>query len=238
MIDFPIDFIAFECEKFGLIIDETTKTQMKTYCELLISWNQKTNLTTIVEPNEIAEKHFLDSLLLLKHLNIPKGASLIDVGTGAGFPGMMLKLVRPDLNITLLDSLNKRLIFLSEVCSALNIDISLIHSRAEDAGLHPDFREKFEFATSRAVSSLPALSEYCLPLVKKGGEMIALKGPAPTAELISSANALKMLGGETSKVIEYSLPRGDGRSIIIIKKISQTDSKYPRKGVKISKKPL
>ncbi len=211
--------------------------RLKIYSNELIVWNERINLTAITEPSEIAEKHFLDCLLTFKFANIEENASVIDVGTGAGFPGMVLKVARPDLNVTLLDSLNKRLVFLNELSEKLNAHCNIIHSRAED-GAKTELRESFDYAVSRAVARLPVLSEYCLPYVKLGGKFIALKGPGAEEEIESSSNALKVLGGEIEENIEYNLPSGDRRTLIIIKKTSQTPTKYPRIGIKISKKPL
>ena len=217
---------------------ELQSKQLETYSRLLLEWNEKMNLTAITDPEEVKIKHFEDSLLLLEHLDIKQGASLIDVGTGAGFPGLVLKIARPDLNITLLDSLNKRLIFLKAVGDEIGAEVTLLHSRAEDAGNDPNCREAFDYAVSRAVSSLPALCEYCLPLIKKGGIMAAMKGPNGSEELEGSQGAVKLLGGGEPRCTDYKLQNGDGRSLVTIKKISQTPTKYPRKGVKISKNPL
>lgn len=234
----PLQIIHEQCAEFGLRLSDRQGEQLAQYAQLLVEWNEKMNLTAITDPQDMAIKHFLDCLYLLKYCDIPQGARLIDVGTGAGFPGMVLKIARPDLDLTLLDSLNKRLVFLNEVASALNLQVTTIHVRAEAAGKDVLLRESYDVATARAVARLSALSEYCLPLVKIGGQMIAMKGPDGNAELEQAATALATLGGEVGTVHEYSLPNGDARSIVQIKKISQTPSKYPRQGVKIAKKPL
>lgn len=234
----PLLEIREKCARFGLELTEKQYQQLDRYAELLVEWNEKMNLTAITEPQEMAVKHFLDCLYLLKYCEIPQGARLIDVGTGAGFPGMVLKIARPDIELTLLDSLNKRLVFLNEVASALDLAVTTVHARAEDAGKDAQMRESYDIATARAVARLSALSEYCLPLVKIGGQMISMKGPDGNAELDEATTALKMLGGEAGTVHEYELPNGDARSIVVIQKISQTPPKYPRQGVKIAKKPL
>lgn len=232
------EYLTAECAKIGVEMSSEAAEKLDLYAKLLVEWNEKMNLTAITEPTEITNKHFIDSLYLLKFCEIPQGANLIDVGTGAGFPGMVLKIVRPDINLTLLDSLNKRLVFLQEVANLLGIEVKTLHSRAEDAGRSPELRESFDFATARAVARLSSLCEYCLPLVKIGGKMISMKGSDGRNELDEATFAIKALGGSTEVYSEYELPNSDPRSIILIKKISQTPPKYPRQGVKISKKPL
>lgn len=212
--------------------------KFNTYSIFLREYNEKVNLTRITEPSEIEEKHFLDSILPLDYIDIPKKSNLIDVGTGAGFPGVPIKIVRDDINLTLLDSLEKRLVFLRELSEKLGQKNTFIHSRAEMAGIDKNLREKFDFVTSRAVASLPVLCEYCLPLSKVGGTFFALKGPNIEEELSSAKNAIKVLGGKLEKVIEYTLPSGSARTLVIIKKISPTPSKYPRQRVKLNEKPL
>lgn len=231
-----LDFFKTEVGKF-LELDDKKIANFEIYAEMLKVWNEKMNLTAITDREEVFEKHFFDCLLLFKYINIEPDASIIDVGTGAGFPGYVLKLAREDLKVTLLDSLNKRLIFLNELAQNTGVSCELLHSRAEDAG-NGELRETFDYSVSRAVAKLPALCEYCLPLVKENGYFISLKGPGGTAEANEAQNAIELLGGRLEKVVSYNLPSGDERSLIIIKKISQTPSKYPRKGVKITKKPL
>ena len=171
----PRDDLRAWCVPFGLDMSDALLDQLDVYAEFLVEYNQKVNLTAITDPAGIAVKHFLDSLLLLAAADIPAGASLIDVGTGAGFPGVPVHLMRDDLHLTLLDSLNKRIGFLQELCQRLNVNASLLHARAEDAGRDPSLREQFDFATARAVASLPVLCEYCLPFVRVGGIFAALK---------------------------------------------------------------
>lgn len=221
-----IELSEKQCEDFSL------------YGEFLVSYNEKVNLTTIVEPSEIVVKHFLDSLMVLKYVEFKRKAKIIDVGTGAGFPSMPLKIVRNDIEVTLLDSLNKRLIFLTELCEKLGLSARNVHARAEMAGIDPKLREKFDFATSRAVSSLAALAEYSLPLLKKGGTMIALKGPDCEKEIEEAKRAVKILGGGNIKAFKYVLPDNSGRTLITIEKLLTTPKKYPRQRVKISDNPI
>lgn len=226
-------------EKNEIPLNEIQLEKFEAYAKILIEWNEKINLTAITEPKEIAVKHFIDSLTVLKKFDIKQGASIIDVGTGAGFPSVPLQIVRDDINLTLLDSLNKRLIFLNELCQILNIKAETIHSRAEDAGRNPVYREKFDIAVSRAVANLPSLCEYCIPFVKKGGAFIAMKGKDGLAELESSKKAIDILGAECNNNNEYiTLPNGEKRIIFVIKKVKPTSEKYPRRGVKINKEPL
>lgn len=223
--------------KKGINLTETQLTQFETYSQMLREWNEKMNLTAIVDPKGIAEKHFYDSLLFLVATDIPQGARVIDVGTGAGFPGVVLKIARPDIELVLLDSLNKRLIFLGELLKELKLDAELIHARAEE-GAKPPLRESFDIATARAVAALPTLTEYCLPYVKVGGSFVAMKGPAANQEAEQAKNALKVLGGDKFEILTEFLPEGDERCFAITKKISQTPTKYPRNSGKISKNPL
>lgn len=220
----------------SLPVSEEQYGQFKKYAELLVEWNQKMNLTAITDRHGIAVKHFLDSVLPLKFLDIPDGASLIDVGTGAGFPGIPLKIMRPDIKLTLLDSLNKRVNFLSEVCKAIDFDAPCIHARAEELGRDKNYRERYDFSAARAVAAMPVLTEYCLPYVKVGGTFAALKGRNENYR--DSESAIKILGGEISDVTEYALPDGDGRTLICVRKIKETPPKYPRNSGQISKKTL
>lgn len=226
------------CASYRIDLTSQMLTDFEAYAATLLDWNKKINLTAITQPEEIAIKHFLDSILLLNAVDIPENSSLIDVGTGAGFPAVPLKIVRHDLKVTLLDSLNKRVLFLTELSELLRQGNRVIHGRAEECGHDMNLREKYDFATARGVASLPALCEYCLPFVKVGGIFAALKGPEVHAEAESSKHALEALGGEISEITSFNLPRDNKRTIVIIKKISQTSPKYPRKAVKITKKPL
>lgn len=220
----------------SLAVSEEQYGQFKKYAELLVEWNKKMNLTAITDKHGIAVKHFLDSVLPLKFMDIPDGASLIDVGTGAGFPGLPLKIMRSDIKLTLLDSLNKRVNFLSEVCKALELDVPCIHARAEEFGRNENYREQYDFSVARAVAPMPVLTEYCLPYVKVGGTFAALKGRNENYK--DCENAVKILGGEIADVTEYALPDGDGRKLICVRKIKETPPKYPRNSGQISKKSL
>ena len=210
----------------------------KTYCEELKVWNGKMNLTAITDDEGIAVKHFADSLLPLTMVELPERARVIDVGSGAGFPGLPMAIVRRDLRLTFLDSLNKRLIFLSELSELLGIDAVTLHSRAEDAGRNPVYREKYDVVTARAVAPLPQLAEYCLPLVNKNGIFLALKGAAGREEAKSAENAIKTLGGVIEKITDYALPGGDARVLIVVRKVLPTHPRYPRETSQIKKKPL
>ena len=175
---------------------------------------------------------------MLKCIDLKVGASLIDIGTGAGFPGIPLKIMRPDLKLTLLDSLNKRLTFLSELCKTLLIEAELLHARAEEYGAKPEYREQYDYSVSRAVANLPSLCEYCIPYIKVGGSFIAMKGPDGRSELESAENAIRLLGCKTKTVSPITLPDRSVRTVIAIEKITVTPSRYPRRGVKINKQPL
>lgn len=210
--------------------------QFDTYARLLVEWNEKMNLTAITEPDEIVIKHFVDSLEFLEYADLPQGAKVIDVGTGAGFPSVPLLIARPDIQLTLMDALNKRLNFLDAVLTETGLDAELVHSRAEELGKDKNYREQYDIATARAVAPMNVLSEYCLPFVKLGGEFVALKGS--NDDVSPAENAIKTLGGEIKATVSYKLPNGDDRSIAVVKKISQTSTKYPRNNKKISTKPL
>lgn len=226
-----------QCDEFGIDLSDKQIKQFTDYYDLLIEWNKKINLTRITEPEEVVTKHFADSLTLLKYCDIPKGARIIDVGTGAGFPGIPLKIARSDIELTLLDSLNKRLTFLKEVCRKTEISAEFVHSRAEDGAKNNEFREKFDISVSRAVARLNVLAEYCLPYVKPKGQFLAMKGPELNEELTEAQEAIKILGGKVGKVEEFSL-KGSGRTIAVIDKVKTTPGKYPRHSSKIKAKPL
>ncbi|MCI9115930.1 MAG: 16S rRNA (guanine(527)-N(7))-methyltransferase RsmG [Acutalibacter sp.] len=222
----------------GIKLGERQAEAFQRYMELLLEWNEKVNLTAITEPKEIVEKHFLDSLSLLPACSIKQGAKVIDVGTGAGFPGIPLKIMRPDIHLTLLDSLNKRLIFLGEVCKALGLSSTRIHKRAEEAGLDKKLRESFDMATARAVAPLPVLCEYCLPLVKMKGFFIAMKGPGAGEELAAAGSALHILGGDEVRLAPVTEFGAGERNLIVVQKKSFTPKGYPRHGGTIAKHPL
>ncbi len=239
MINFNIEKIAPLCSEFGIILDETKIKKLNLYGNLLLEWNEKINLTAITAPEDVLYKHFYDCILFFKHNDVPQGASLIDVGTGAGFPGLVLKIVREDLKVTLLDSLNKRITFLKDVIEKCELkNIEAIHSRAEDGGKNPLYREKYDIACARAVANMPVLMEYCTPFVKVGGRFIAMKGPSAEDEVALCDNAIKVLKMEKPQIICEKLPNNDPRTFVIFKKISQTPPKYPRNSGNISKQPL
>lgn len=213
--------------------------QFQKYFELLAEWNEKMNLTAITDESGVALKHFADSLSLLNFVDIPQNSSLADVGTGAGFPGVVLKIARPDIKLTLIDSLNKRLVFLGEVCAQLGIEAELIHSRAEDGARDKKLRESFDFAASRAVARMNVLSEYCLPYVKVGGAFCAMKGAQANEEFKESLNAINTLGGKLENKYFFELPENGGeRAIAVVRKVKNTPQKYPRQSGKIKAKAL
>ena len=239
MIDFNIYEISPLCEKIGINLTEDIIKKLNMYGNLLLEWNQKINLTAITEPNEVLYKHFYDCILFFKNIEVQKNVNIIDVGTGAGFPGMVLKIVRPDLNVTLLDSLNKRIVFLKDVIEKLELEnIQAIHSRAEEGGKNKNYREKYDIACARAVANLPVLLEYCTPYVKVGGSFVSMKGPSVSDEVALCDNAIKVLGLEKPQIICENLRENESRAFAIFKKISQTPPKYPRNSGNISKQPL
>lgn len=224
---------------YKITLTENQYEQFQKYFELLAEWNEKMNLTAITDESGVALKHFADSLSLLNFVDIPQNSSLADVGTGAGFPGVVLKIARPDIKLTLIDSLNKRLVFLNEVCSQLGIDAELIHSRAEDGARDEKLRESFDFAVSRAVARMNVLSEYCLPYVKVGGAFCAMKGAQANEEFKESLNAINTLGGKLENKYFFELPENGGeRAIAVVRKVKNTPQKYPRQSGKIKAKAL
>ncbi|MDE6092410.1 MAG: 16S rRNA (guanine(527)-N(7))-methyltransferase RsmG [Ruminococcus sp.] len=229
------DFCTSSFQHFDVELSKTLYNKLDIYAEFLVEYNKNVNLTAITEPEEILYKHFIDSILLAKYADIPENASLIDVGTGAGFPSVPLKLFRPDLNITLLDSLNKRITFLQMLCEKLEIKAEFIHERAEAAGKMPELREKFDVSCARAVANMSVLSEMCLPFVKVNGIFTAMKGP--NENISNGNNAVQILGGKIEDICEYDIS-GEGRKIVTVKKISHTPTKYPRNSSQIKKKSL
>lgn len=225
-------------KSMGIKINAEQAEKFQTYLELLVEWNEKINLTAITEPEAVVEKHFLDSLTLLQAVSLKQGAKVIDVGTGAGFPGIPIKILRPDIKLTLLDSLNKRLIFLRDVCDKLGLEAETVHKRAEEAGLDKKMRESYDLATARAVAPLQILAEYCIPLIKMKGQFAAMKGPGADAEWKEAAHAISLLGCTEPKVTSMQLPGGEGRNILVMQKRQFTPKGYPRHGGTISKHPL
>ncbi len=224
-----------EYESVGLTLSREQYEKLSIYAEFLVEYNEKVNLTAITEPMEILRKHFIDSILLTKYVDIPLNSTLIDVGTGAGFPSVPIKIYRPDIKITLLDSLNKRIDYLKQLCDKIEIDAEFIHGRAEDFSKKEEYREKFDFSCARAVANMALLSELCIPFVKRNGCFVAMKGPNEDISL--GANAVMVLGGSIEKEIEYKL-FDEERKIVLVRKISQTPSKYPRNSSQIKKKTL
>lgn len=227
------------CEKMGVPLTEGQIGQFMAYLALLLEWNKKINLTAITEERAVVLKHFADSLSLAPAIG--EGAlSVIDVGTGAGFPGLPLKIARPEIRLMLLDSLQKRIGFLEEVTAQLGLEnVSCVHGRAEEGGQSPAYREKFDLCVSRAVAALPVLLEYCLPFVKTGGYFVALKGPDAERELAESRAALETLGGRLSEIRNAAIPGTNlAHKLVFIEKTAATPAQYPRKAGKITKKPL
>ncbi len=225
-------------KKIGIVLEEEQIEQFYQYEKLLLIWNEKINLTAITKPEEIILKHFIDSITIAKYIGANK--TLIDVGTGAGFPGIPLKIIRKDIQITLLDSLNKRVQFLNEIIKQLELkEIETIHGRVEEFGKNKKYREKFDYATSRAVANLTTLSEYLLPLVKIEGKCICMKGSTVKEEIDQSQKAIAILGGKIEEIEAFQLPESDiDRHIVLLRKIKQTPAKYPRKPGTPSKEPI
>lgn len=228
------------CQAFGVTLTDKQIEQFEKYYELLVEWNKVMNLTGITEFDEVMQKHFVDSMAAAKYAEMEKVNSLIDVGTGAGFPGIPLKIVYPHIQVTLLDSLNKRIKFLEEVVDNLGLTgIETVHGRAEDAAKKAEYREQFDLSVSRAVANLASLTEYCLPFVKVGGKFVSYKSVSVDEEITQSKKAVYVLGGEIGKVEKFNLPESDmERSLVIIEKKRSTPKKYPRKAGMPTKEPL
>ena len=235
------DFTHFtdELSKIKCTLNNSQLEQFELYYDMLIEKNKVMNLTAITDFDEVIEKHFLDSLFLCHTLDLNAEKNIIDVGTGAGFPGIPLKIAFPQLKITLLDSLNKRVGFLNEVIKALELkNIEAVHGRAEDFARDKEHRAAYDICVSRAVANLSTLSEYCLPFVKVGGVFGALKGPDGPAEVEAAKKAISLLGGKVEAVKSFTLPGQQARTVAVIRKVQPTPAKYPRHGGKISKQPL
>lgn len=228
-------YLSESTEKLEIKLDGESIERFDTYFNLLTEWNNKINLTAITDPMGVAVKHFADSLSVLKYADITDGAKVIDVGTGAGFPGIPLLIFNNKIKLTLLDSLNKRLVFLQCVLDELGLSAEVIHSRAEDGARKPELRESYDFAVSRAVAGLDILSEYCLPYVKRNGVFVAMKGFDCDEELENAKPMIKTLGGKISSVDKFNLSDGSGRAVIQVKKVNFTPKQYPRPSAKIAK---
>lgn len=237
---YNIESFEKDLEELNIKLEKRQLCQFLQYYELLVEWNSFMNLTAITDFDEVIKKHFIDSLSLIKGIDLSKEYSVIDIGTGAGFPGIPLKIAFPNLKITLLDSLNKRIKFLDEVINTLDLkDIKTIHGRAEDFAKDKNYRQSYDLCVSRAVANLSTLSEYCLPYVKVGGKFISYKSEKITDEMNAAKNAIKILGGNINGQVDFKLPDSDiYRNLFIIDKIKDTPNKYPRKAGLPSKEPL
>ena len=226
--------------EYGISLNDTQMAQYNRYFELLVEWNEKINLTAITEPKEVAIKHIIDSITAYDKKIFQKGTTVIDVGTGAGFPGLPLKIFCPEIKLTLMDSLNKRIKFLQTVVEELGLkDVDCIHARAEEGARNKKYREAFDIAVSRAVARLPILCEYCLPFVKKGGYFIALKGMQYNDEAEEAVKAIKVMGGSHTEIRPVKLPElDDKRAVITITKTMPTPKAYPRKAGTPTKNPI
>ena len=238
MID--INLLKSEADKLGVELNSTALENFDKLAEMLVDWNSRINLTAITDPTEIVYKHFADSLTALAAVDVPQGASFIDVGTGGGFPGLPVLVARPDLHGVLLDSTKKKLMYVDYCLNKLNLNENgrTLHMRAEEAGIKVQLRNRFDFSFSRAVANLRELSEYCLPLTKVGGTFVALKGTKAQEEIAEAKEAIKILGGEIQEVKQFFLGDMGVRYLVIIKKVSPTPPKYPRASAKIAKEPL
>lgn len=234
-----------DLQNLEISLTEKQIEQFLTYYEMLVEWNEVMNLTAITEYDEVMKKHFVDSISLIKAYDVSKKVTVIDVGTGAGFPGLALKIAYPELQVTLLDSLNKRIQFLNAVIQKLGLTgVNTIHGRAEDfskpvKNADNSLREKYDLCVSRAVANLSTLSEYCLPFVKVGGQFISYKSEKITEEMTAAENAIRLLGGKVKKQVEFQLPDSDiYRNLFVIEKVKETPKKFPRKAGLPAKEPL
>jgi len=232
--------LAKAAAEYGINLSAAQMEQYNRYFELLVEWNEKINLTAITEPKEVAIKHMIDSITAYDENLFKDGTTVIDVGTGAGFPGLPLKIFCPEIKLTLMDSLNKRIKFLQTVVEKLGLkDVECVHARAEEGARNKKYRESFDIAVSRAVARLPILCEYCLPFVKKGGHFIALKGMQYHDEAEEAAKAIKVMGGSRTEIRPVKLPElDDKRAVITITKTMPTPKAYPRKAGTPTKNPI
>lgn len=231
--------IKSQAEVVGINVSDELLEKLEIYAKELKEWNEKINLTAIKDDEGIAIKHFIDSLMLLKYISIPENSKIIDVGTGAGFPGLVIAAARSDVKVTLLDSTGKKLKVVEDIAQKMGLsNYEILNMRAENAGQKKEYREQFDFSTARAVAELRVLSEYCLPFVKQNGYFISMKGALAEKEIENATNALKILSGQIEENFNFNLCNTGERNIIKIKKISQIPTKYPRVSAQISKKPL
>lgn len=228
------------CKEMDIVLNSTQIQQFMLYQKLLLEWNKNINLTAITEEREIILKHFVDCVSVVPHIAMTEGTSVIDIGTGAGFPGIPIKIVCPCISLTLLDSLQKRVVFLNEVVTKLSLqNVNCIHERAECAAKENHYRQQYDYCVSRAVANMNVLLEYCLPFVKIGGIFVALKGRDAQKEVEQSQKAIKLLGGELIEIKQIEIPHTDlEHKIVLIKKVAQTPQKYPRKAGKPVKNPI
>lgn len=228
------------CLELGIHLTDTQVNQFETYYELLVEWNKVMNLTGITEYDEVMQKHFVDSLSIVKAADLGQCKKVLDMGTGAGFPGIPIKIVYPHLEVVLLDSLNKRIKFLNEVIGKLGLSgITAIHGRAEDYAKQKEYREMFDLCVSRAVANLASLSEYCIPYTMLHGNFISYKSGSIEDELQNAKNAVFLLGGKMKDTVKFTLPGSDiERSLVVIEKVKKTPGKYPRKAGLPAKEPI
>jgi len=229
-----VEYVIGRFKLAGIDIDSQAAERLVRLCDFMVEYNQNVNLTSITEFEEVVDKHFVDSVLPFYMVEVGNGSSFIDVGTGAGFPALPLLIVRSDLKGTLCDSLNKRCVYLEKACEKVGVNAQIIHARSEELGRKK--RECFDFATARAVAAMPVLAEYCLPFVKVGGYFIALK--SVNEDIRAAESAIRKLGGQLESIRDYKIPNGDDRRLVVIRKISQTPTQYPRNSSNINKKPL
>lgn len=234
------DYMKSCADEIGIDFDEIAYEKFIRYSEMLIDWNSRINLTAITDMDGIIKKHFIDSLKIFEFTKLSKALKVIDVGTGAGFPGIPMKIVNNEFELTLLDSLNKRIEYLKEVCRELGLNnVNFVHSRAEDGAKMPEHREKYDIAVSRAVANMAVLSELCLPFVRQGGYFIALKGPGVETELNEAKRAISEMGGKLLEVINVTIKDTDlNHNIVVVEKVSRTPQKYPRQAGIVTKKPI
>ena len=239
-MSYDLTILEEGCKEYGITLSERQKQQFIQYYELLTEWNKVMNLTGITEFEEVLVKHFVDSLSIAKGMDMSLISTCIDVGTGAGFPGIPLKIAFPHIKMTLLDSLNKRLNFLNEVIEQLGLtEIATVHGRAEDGARKPEHREQYDLSVSRAVSRLASLSEYCMPYVKEGGYFVSYKSGKAAEEIEEAKNAIFELGGKMEKEVNFRLYGTDmERALVVIKKVRKTPKKYPRKAGMPTKEPI